>query len=581
MSDSVLVFDYEPVGGNGRVSLTARLDDDVLALDKLDVLSASARERFARGLCKDRPGIDRAEVDVQLLGIAREVQARRREESKKAESLAELDVTRIVRPERFITPEVSALAVAVPTLRDGRPAGRWMLYLAWSDGKRDAMELPDSLPLPGARRLWVHPEPGEPGVRAAPAWTETARKAWLAGAETPDPADVFQRLCKCIAYFIDFPQAQGPATAATLALWVVLTYCYPAWSAVPYLYLGGPVGSGKTRVFEVLSRLVFRPLQSSNMTGAALFRTLHGKGGTLLYDEAERLKQRTPDVGEINSMLLAGYKQGGRATRLEPVNDTFRTVEFDVFGPKALACVRGLPGALSSRCIPVMMFRAAKDSPKPRRRIDSYGPRWEVLRNDLHALALDCGVEFLDLARRTDVCPAMSGRSFELWQPLLALASWIESRGADGLLALMRDYAAGAITSGQDEQTPDCDETLLRALADLIGFGQSPTAKDVLAKARDEDARMFDQWSAKGVANALRRYGIETRKTHGRRAYGHVTRTDLGRIQTTYNMDLGLPEANGENGSRQTPEDVPQVPQVPPQAENGPESAPAGGTWGT
>jgi hypothetical protein len=60
------------------------------------------------------------------------------------------------------------------------------------------------------------------------------------------------------------------------------------------------------------------------MTGPALFRTHHAAGGALLYDEAERLRQSTPDQQELQSMLLAGYKRGGCATRLEPVGDSFR-----------------------------------------------------------------------------------------------------------------------------------------------------------------------------------------------------------------------------------------------------------------
>jgi len=584
MSDKILSFGYEPVGGNGRVALTVKLDGQTLAVDKLDVLSANARDRFAKGLCEDRPGIDQAAIDRELLSIAAEVEAAaiKGKQGPRGDSGApELDVRRIVRPDRIITPEVSGLSVAVPTLRDGRPTGRWMLYLAWADGRREVLELPESIPLQDGGTLWVHPVPGEPGVRSAPAWTAAARKGWLGGADTPDPAEVFRGLCKCLAYYIDFPAPHAQGTAATLALWVLLSYCYPAWPAVSYLYLGGPHGSGKTRVFEVLSRLVFRPLESSNMTAAALFRTLHDRGGTLLYDEAERLKQNTPDVGEINSMLLAGYKRDGRASRLEPVGDSFRMREFHVFGPKALACIRGLPGPLSSRCIPIIMFRAGEKSPKPRRRIDRHGGRWESLRADLHALALDCGAEFLELVGRADVCPEMSGRSFELWQPLLALASWIESYGAKGLLSLMQTHAAGAIASGQDEQTPDCDEALLRVLAGLVDVGRSPIAREILDGAREEEYRMFEGWSAKGVANALRRYGIETHKTHGRRAYGHVTRADLQRIQTTYNMDLGLPETDGEDTGGQDPKDMPQVPQVPPKGENDQKSAPTGGTWGT
>ncbi len=546
VNKDVLTIEYKPVGDNGRISLTVKCGAEVLALDKLDALSAGARERFANGLCKDRRGIDRAEVDRHLLRIAHELQTGKDGQTGRADSAGELDISRIVRPERFIVPEVSGLSVATPTLINGKPAGRWRLYLHWTDGKREVMDLPDSISLPDKSKLWIYPTPGEPSLRQIPAWTERARKDWLAKADLPDPADLFKRLSQCIAYYIDFPKDRAPGTTATLALWVVLTYCYQAWSAIPYLYMGGPAGSGKSRVFEVLSRLVFRPLQSSNMTAAALFRTLNGHGGTLLYDEAERLKQNAPEVGEINSMLLAGYKRGQRATRLEAVGDTYRSVEFDVFGPKAMACIRGLPVALASRCIPVMMFRAAKGSDKPRRRIDAHGGRWTTLRADLHALSLNCGAEFLELTRREDVCAAMSGRSFELWQPLLALASWVEYHGADGLLALMQAHAEVSIQSGQDEQTPDCDETLLRILADTIRCGGSPIAKDILETAKNQEPRMFDSWSAKGAATVMKRYGIETHKTHGRRAYGHVTVDDLRRIEAAYNMDLGL-SAIGED----------------------------------
>ena len=543
MNKDVLTIEYKPIGDKGRVSLTVRHGDNPVALDKLDVLSATARHRFAEQLCDKYPGFNRADMDSELMRIANEVQTKRPETDS---TCGELDVSRIVRPERFIVSEVSGLSVATPTLISGKPAGRWRLYLHWADGNREVMDLPDSITLPDKSKLWIYPTPGEPSLRQIPAWTERARKDWLAKADAPDPADLFKRLSQCIAYYIDFPKDRAPGTTATLALWVVLTYCYPAWLAIPYLYMGGPAGSGKSRVFEVLSRLVFRPLQSSNMTSAAMFRTLDSRGGTLLYDEAERLKQNTPDVGEINSMLLAGYKQGGRATRLEPVGDTYKPVEFDVFGPKALACIRGLPVALASRCITMMMFRAGKDSEKPRRRIDAHKSRWESLRGDLHALALNSGPDFLDLARRDDVCPAMGGRSFELWQPLLALASWVEYHGAEGLLALMQQYASASIEAGQDEQTPDCDEILLRTLAGLTRIGQSPIAKDVLEAVKQQEPRMFDNWSAKGAATALKRYGISTHKTHGRRSYGHVKLGDLRQIETAYNMDLGL-SAIGED----------------------------------
>jgi len=76
----------------------------------------------------------------------------------------------------------------------------------------------------------------------------------------------------------------------------------------------------------------------------------------------------------------------------------------------------------------ILMFRAGPDSPKPKRRIDGDPAGWRQLRDDFHALALEYGTVWLDVARRPSVCPrGVDGRAFELWQPLLALASWVEA----------------------------------------------------------------------------------------------------------------------------------------------------------
>ena len=81
------------------------------------------------------------------------------------------------------------------------------------------------------------------------------------------------------------------------------------------------------------------------------------------------------------------------------------------------------------------MFRALPGSDKPRRRIDAAPEKWQALRDDLHMLTLANGEQWLELAERTSACPIMSGRNFELWQPLLALAAWLDDRGANGLLS--------------------------------------------------------------------------------------------------------------------------------------------------
>ena len=174
---------------------------------------------------------------------------------------------------------------------------------------------------------------------------------------------------------------------ATLSLWIMLTYLYVAWDAVPYLFVNGPAGSGKTRVFELLSPSGVSSFAFEQSVGSGAVSHAARSRGTLLLDEAERLSDGGDDVAELRSILLAGYKRGGRASRLESVDDSYQMKEFQVFGPKAIACINALPTALASRCVPVQMFRSPAEAEKPRRRIDEDPDRWQELRDDLH---IDC-----------------------------------------------------------------------------------------------------------------------------------------------------------------------------------------------
>ncbi|MGQ9635943.1 MAG: hypothetical protein ACUVXB_17100 [Bryobacteraceae bacterium] len=548
-----LQFEVGPANGYGRRLVIARLADKELHRDRFDTDSAGSRRRFFGELGRRLQANGQngeASAETLLAMFERDLLRQADKADRAAEAGGpepdsqgpEIDAGRIIRPERFITPEVSGIAVPVAVRAGNGVRGQWFWYLRWADGKRERRPVGNTLELPGGGRLWVHPDPGEPAPGMAPGWSAEARRRWLAGEPAPTPADVFQGLCRQVARFIELPQAESPGIAATLALWVIHTYCYVTWSAVPYLYVGGPIGSGKTRVLDVLGRLVFRPLSSSNMTAAALFRTLHAQGGTVLLDEAERLRNtQDPAVGDLLSLLLAGNRRGGTATRLEPAGDSFRPVSFEVFGPKALCCVTGLPAALASRCIGITMFRAGPESEKPRRRIDEAPETWQRLRDDLHALALEHGPEFLELAGWSDVCPnGIAGRHYELWQALLALAGWIEEHGAIGLLGRLQGHALATIEASTDDQIVDSDEILLRLLADAIRAGEKPRPGDLLEKAKEREPETFRKWTARGVAERLKRYRLCTIKVSGEKRYPHNTLDGLRRIQANYGIDLAI-----------------------------------------
>ena len=80
------------------------------------------------------------------------------------------------------------------------------------------------------------------------------------------------------------------------------------------------------------------------------------------------------------------------------------------------------------------------------------------------------------------------------------------------------------------------------------------------ARAKEEDLVSFKNWTAKAVSVHLKRYGLETNKSCGRKVYGRVTPDKLTKIQENYGIELGFDEKpGGPTGAG----NVPYMPYVP------------------
>jgi hypothetical protein len=552
----------EPTGRGTTATVTAsRPDGEVVACEQFNLAKSKERQKFIEDL-RARLGedafhlLDAESVERDLAAMAADLAAPPK--AATAAEVVELGDGRVVRPERFILPQVSGLTVPRRIVRGGEPVSEWMLYLRWQDGSREAMPLPEVLSVDG-ERVFIAPRPAAPPPSMMPGWSAASRAEWLAGSTPMPPDEVCRLLIEGFAKYLDLPSETAAGTVAMLACWSMLTYFFGAFDAVPYLAVGGPAGSGKTRVFDLLGQVVLRPFPTSNVSNPALFRSLDAFGGVALLDEAERLREsRSPEVAELLTSLYAGYRRNGSATRCEAAGDGFVLKYFNVFGPKAVACINELPPTLATRCLAVQMFRSPPGSPKPKLRVEQDAERWQMLRDALHILAIEHGSEWLALPARQDVVPEMSGRDHELWQPLLSIAAWLEDRGARGLLDLLRKHAMLLIESSREAATPADDEALLRALTRAVGSGIAPTAGELLATVQAAEPSLFHKWTAKGVSNHLKRYGIRSRKCSGRNIFD-PSPADLLRVQMNYGIDLDLSPPDP------APTNVPHVPYVPRQ----------------
>ena len=310
-------------GGRGQaVTVIASLAGDELHRDQINLNRADHRSRFARAIHKQIHRFAPEEIESQLLKLRADLE---RLQSKADESNPrggnELAAMQLTRPELIFRRGFSGVVISRLLDTPSGPMPVWTLYRK-SNGKRTAEELDPTLVV-GDQTLHVHPMPCDPSIAEAAelaAWSKAGRDAWLAGELRPTGRDVFTAILERIDRYVELPpdgnddeHSPGGGHAATLALWVMLSYCYPIFQAVPYLYLAGPAGSGKTRTMDLIGRMVFRPMFSSNISAANLFRTLHQRGGVLLLDEAERLKDHdSPETVESASSHRRIDRPSGR-----------------------------------------------------------------------------------------------------------------------------------------------------------------------------------------------------------------------------------------------------------------------------
>ena len=541
------IIHWKPSSTKSKVIITVQRDGATIGCDELNVQSQKQRSAFAETLIQ--LGCNADDLQRDLLEIAKQSAEQKPVASGHQPFSDEIDLRCVHRPERIIAPNLSAISIPILSASSEGVRGEWKTYMRLADN-RQCVTLSPVLKV-NETRLYIETMPPEPTVCDSSGWSFDGRQRWLAGDATVDAAELFKRLLQGLDHYIEFAPEQRYGYLCVLACWIVLSYVYHAWSSVGYLLVNGPASSGKSTIFNVLKELTFRPMATDNVSAAAIYRTLHNYGGTLLFDEAERLRDtKSPDIVEINSMLLAGYQRGRGATRLEKIGDGFKTVNYNVFGPKAVACINGVLSSLQTRCIEISTQRAAKDSPKPKRSMESTD--WQSLRDDLHVLAIENGDAWIEAAKRRDIGGKLNGRDFEVWQPLLSIAAFFEHAGVDDLLELMESTAMQSMKDSEDLKTPEVDECILSILSQSVRDGieikgrdghlhrvYQPTSAEILEACQQRASSLFRNHSPHGIGHRLRAYGLAITKSGSRREY----RTDpdtLRAIQERYSVDLGF-----------------------------------------
>lgn len=203
-------------------------------------------------------------------------------------------------------------------------------------------------------------------------------------------------------------------------VYVLYTHVYDVFDQTPYIGIFGPYGSGKSRLGDVLEGLCFRATQTSDITSAALFRSVDQERGTIIIDEGLHNQNRSDT---LNRILRSGYRRNGRVKCCDPGGSI---ASFSTYCPKAIADINE-PGdpALSSRIISIFMthaphrmkrFRDSESQDAFRTAKELINTFWEENRPNLSEMnRLSPGFE--DFLNRDE----------ELWTPLLIVSQLLDS----------------------------------------------------------------------------------------------------------------------------------------------------------
>ncbi len=358
-----------------------------------------------------------------------------------------------------------------------------------------------------------------------------------------DGAALLDELVATFRRFLDLPEG----AAETEALWSVHAHAHDTAEVSPILALTSPLPEcGKTTNLEILSALVPRPLPTSNLTPATVFRAVDRFRPSLLVDEGDSFLRDD----ELRGILNSGHRRA-LAYVVRCVGDDHEPRLFSTWACKAIALIGKLPPTLRGRSIEIRMQRRKKGEAVEQLRRDRLH-RLEPLRRKAWRWAQD----HLDALRAADpdLPDGLHDRVADNWRPLLAIADLAGSGWPERAREVARSI------SGVTDTSEDSRAVLLladlRELFQARDSGQLPTAK-ILEHLNGLEDRPWPEWrrgqrmSAVSLSRILRPFAIGPRDIWtGLRALKGYKREDFDDAWSRYMPSPPDVEPRGPRGSR-------------------------------
>lgn len=247
-------------------------------------------------------------------------------------------------------------------------------------------------------------------------------------------------------------------TAVSATLWIAFTWFIDDVQIAPLAVITAPEKRcGKTTLLTFLGKLCRRPLFSSNISPASLFRTMEMMKPTLLLDETDTFL--ADEKSELRGIVNSGHTRD-TAYVIRAVGEDHIPTQFSTWGAKALAGIGTLPSTIMDRAIVLHLRRKLATESVERLRRAEPGIFIELCQklrrfaNDHRKIVSTACPELPDI---------LNDREQDNWEPLVAIADVAGGKWPLAVRTAARDIAV--------RQTPSVSSTgteLLKDIRDIL-----------------------------------------------------------------------------------------------------------------
>ncbi|RPE33738.1 DUF3631 domain-containing protein [Kitasatospora cineracea] len=297
-----------------------------------------------------------------------------------------------------------------------------------------------------------------------------------------------------------------PSEAAFVAvvLWVAHTHLLDAFESTPRIaFLSPEPGSGKTRALEIIETLTPRPMLTTDVSPAALFRSVSDPEArpTVLFDEVDTtFGPKAAGNEDLRGLINSGHRRSGVVLRCVGDGNSQTVQRFPVYAALAMGGLGDLPDTIMSRSVIIRMRRRA-----PNERVEPFRERvhaaeGHALRKRLAAWADSVRDKLQDVW--PELPEGISDRPADVWEPLLAVA---DAAGGHWP-ARARAACVQLVTAARANDKGSVGIRLLTDLRDIFGPAERMLTSDLLGKLAElDDAPWADLDGKPIVARALAR----------------------------------------------------------------------------